>query len=193
MFQILQKPCATGIVTWAYPGVLAQVSEPFRGRPHFDFEKWTDARPAAEVCPTGAISLRDSDDSRKVTVDYGLCVFCGLCAEASPDKAVRITQEFELATKNRRNLILTAEYTLNADRTHRQMGAVHLGSGNVEAGVESVGQKTRETIHKILGRSLAIREVDAGSCNGCEVEIVALNNPIHDIERFGIQFVASPR
>ena len=45
----------------------------------------------------------------------------------------------------------------------------------------------------MLGRSLAIREVDAGSCNGCELEIVALNNPVHDIERFGIHFVASPR
>jgi len=193
MFKILQKTLATGIVTKAYPAELAQVSEHFRGRPHFDFEKWTDARPAAEVCPTGAISLRDSDDSREVTIDYGLCVFCGLCAEASSDKAVRITQEFELATKNRRNLVLTAEYKLNADRTHRQLGAVHRGSGNVEADVDSVGQKAREKIYQFLGRSLAIREVDAGSCNGCEVEIVALNNPIHDIERFGIQFVASPR
>jgi Ni,Fe-hydrogenase III small subunit/formate hydrogenlyase subunit 6/NADH:ubiquinone oxidoreductase subunit I len=193
MFKIIQKTIRTGIVTKAYPGELPQVSEHFRGRPHFDFEKWTDARPAAEVCPTGAISLRDSDDSRKVTVDYGLCVFCGLCAEASSDNAVRITQGFELATKNRGNLVLTAEYTLNADRTHRQMGVVHRGSGNVEADVESVGQKAREKIYKLLGRSLAIREVDAGSCNGCEVEIVALNNPIHDIERFGIQFVASPR
>src|SRR6266852_3915867 len=137
MFKIIQKTIATGIVTTNYPGEPAQVSDRFRGRPHFDFEKWTDARPAAEVCPTGAISLRDSDDSREVTVDYGLCVFCGLCAEASPDKAARMPQEFELATKNRRNLVLTAEYTLNADRTHRQMGAVHLGSGNVEAGVES--------------------------------------------------------
>ena len=193
MFKIIQKTIRTGIVTKAYPAELAQVSEHFRGRPHFDFEKWTDARPAAEVCPTGAISLRDSDDSREVTIDYGLCVFCGLCAEASSDKAVRITQEFELATKNRRNLVLTAEYKLNADRTHRQLGAVHRGSGNVEADVDSVGQKAREKIYKFLGRSLAIREVDAGSCNGCEVEIVALNNPIHDIERFGIQFVASPR
>jgi len=193
MFKIIQKTLRTGIVTRAYPTEPAQISEHFRGRPHFDFEKWTDARPAAEVCPTGAISLRDSDDSRKVTVDYGLCVFCGLCAEASSDKALRITQEFELATKNRRNLVLTAEYTLNADRTHRQLETVHRGSGNVEAEVESVGQKARETIYKLLGRSFAIREVDAGSCNGCEVEIVALNNPIHDIERFGIQFVASPR
>lgn len=44
-----------------------------------------------------------------------------------------------------------------------------------------------------LGRSLSIREVDAGSCNGCELEIHALNNPVYDLERFGIRFVASPR
>jgi len=44
-----------------------------------------------------------------------------------------------------------------------------------------------------LGRSLAIREVDAGSCNGCELEIHALNNPVYDVERFGLKFVASPR
>ena len=45
----------------------------------------------------------------------------------------------------------------------------------------------------MLGRSLAIREVDAGSCNGCEIEITALNNPVYDLERLGIHFVASPR
>ncbi len=50
----------------------------------------------------------------------------------------------------------------------------------------------RET-QKLLGRSLSIRQVDAGSCNGCELEIAALNNPIYDIERLGIHFVASPR
>jgi Ni,Fe-hydrogenase III small subunit len=44
-----------------------------------------------------------------------------------------------------------------------------------------------------LGRSLSIRQVDAGSCNGCELEIHALNNPIYDLERFGLRFVASPR
>src|SRR5665647_660190 len=118
MFKILQKTINTGIVTTAYPGEPAQISEHFRGRPSFDFEKWQDARPAADVCPTGAISFCDDGDSRKVTVDYGLCVFCGLCAEASSDQAVRITQEFELATLDRRNLVLTAEYTLSADGTH---------------------------------------------------------------------------
>jgi Ni,Fe-hydrogenase III small subunit len=44
-----------------------------------------------------------------------------------------------------------------------------------------------------LGRSLNIRELDAGSCNGCELEIHALNNPVYDVERFGLKFVASPR
>src|SRR5438046_5948095 len=47
--------------------------------------------------------------------------------------------------------------------------------------------------HRRLGRSLAIREVDAGSCNGCELEIHALNNIVYDLERFGFRFVASPR
>ena len=51
----------------------------------------------------------------------------------------------------------------------------------------------RGEIRRVLGRSLAIREVDAGSCNGCEVEITALNNPVYDLERLGIHFVASPR
>jgi Ni,Fe-hydrogenase III small subunit len=46
---------------------------------------------------------------------------------------------------------------------------------------------------RLFGRALAIREVDAGSCNGCELEIHALNNPYYDIERFGFRFVASPR
>ena len=193
MFKILQKTISTGIVTVNYPAEPAKISQHFRGHPSFEFEKWKDARPAAEVCPTGAISLSDRGDSRKVTVDYGLCVFCGLCAEASSDQAVRITQEFELATEDRRNLILTAEYSLNADRTHRKFRKVDRESVNAKTDVESLGEKARERIHKLLGRSLAIREVDAGSCNGCELEIVALNNPIHDIERFGIQFVASPR
>jgi Ni,Fe-hydrogenase III small subunit len=46
---------------------------------------------------------------------------------------------------------------------------------------------------RLLGRALAIREVDAGSCNGCEIEITGLTNPVYDSERFGIHFVASPR
>jgi Ni,Fe-hydrogenase III small subunit len=63
---------------------------------------------------------------------------------------------------------------------------------NKEVLAELAGQVDRAARRR-LGRSLAIREVDAGSCNGCELEIHALNNAFHDLERFGIRFVASPR
>ncbi len=56
-----------------------------------------------------------------------------------------------------------------------------------------MGTRVAERARARLGRSLSIRQVDAGSCNGCELEIHALNNPLYDLERFGIRFVASPR
>ncbi len=63
----------------------------------------------------------------------------------------------------------------------------------VEDEIEIMGQRLNEKVKKIFGRSLHIREVDAGSCNACEVEVNALSNPIYDIERFGLHIVASPR
>jgi Ni,Fe-hydrogenase III small subunit len=60
-------------------------------------------------------------------------------------------------------------------------------------GTISIGDELQGVIERTLGRSLTIREVDAGSCNGCELEIHALNNALYDIERFGVRFVASPR
>jgi Ni,Fe-hydrogenase III small subunit len=60
-------------------------------------------------------------------------------------------------------------------------------------GLADLARRVRGAAQARLGRSLAIREIDAGSCNGCELEIHALNNPVYDIERFGIRFVASPR
>jgi Ni,Fe-hydrogenase III small subunit len=59
--------------------------------------------------------------------------------------------------------------------------------------LEALGAELRGAIARALGTSLAIREVDAGSCNGCELEIHALNNAFYDLERFGMRFVASPR
>lgn len=62
-----------------------------------------------------------------------------------------------------------------------------------DAELVRLGIALRRLIDVRFGRSLAIRQVDAGSCNGCELEIHALNNPYYDIERFGVHFVASPR
>src|SRR5262244_548024 len=59
--------------------------------------------------------------------------------------------------------------------------------------LEELGRELAAHGRRLFGRSLTIREVDAGSCNGCELEIHALNNSIYDIERFGMKFVASPR
>ena len=63
----------------------------------------------------------------------------------------------------------------------------------VEAEIKEVGARLEEAIRKRFRRSLTIRQVDAGSCNGCELEIHAINNPIYNCERFGIRFTASPR
>lgn len=62
-----------------------------------------------------------------------------------------------------------------------------------DAEYERLGKSLSRRLQKVFAGSLAIRQVDAGSCNGCELEIHALNNPFYDVERFGIHFVASPR
>src|SRR5258708_5237561 len=56
-----------------------------------------------------------------------------------------------------------------------------------------IGRALEARVKRLLGRALAIREVDAGSCNGCELEIAGLASPVYDMERFGLHFVASPR
>jgi Ni,Fe-hydrogenase III small subunit len=62
-----------------------------------------------------------------------------------------------------------------------------------DAELATLAAKLNKAAQRRLGRSLSIREVDAGSCNGCELEIHALNNAFYDLERFGLKFVASPR
>src|SRR5262249_38525535 len=65
--------------------------------------------------------------------------------------------------------------------------------GTDDAGLRELGSALAARGRRLFGRSLTIREIDAGSCNGCELEIHALNNSVYDVERFGLRFVASPR
>src|SRR5205823_3531995 len=67
------------------------------------------------------------------------------------------------------------------------------GRPSVDEHIEMIGGRIHEQVLKQFGRSLHIREVDPGSCNGCELEIAGLNCPYYDLERFGLHFVASPR
>ena len=238
MFEILRKSLVTGVVTTRYPATPVDVAPNARGRPAIDWAQWQDARPAARVCPTGAIEYADAAGIRTAGLDLGKCVFCGLCADA--DRAIRMTNECELACLRRNGLITTARYALNPDGTHQRLSSgpgagsapdnvgPDLASGpgttrgldtrssptsdtkdNLPVGpdlasgpsapalsipsIENLGAQIRERTARLFGRSLHIREVDAGSCNGCEIEIVGLGNPIYDAERFGIHFVASPR
>src|SRR5690349_19554247 len=62
-----------------------------------------------------------------------------------------------------------------------------------ETALAELARNVNRAARRRLGRSLSIREIDAGSCNGCELEIHALNNALYDLERFGLRFVASPR
>lgn len=204
MLQILRKSFATGVVTTSYPETPCEVSSQARGRPEIDFANWKDARPAAAICPTGAIAFTDAGEARTATLDLGKCIFCGLCAEV--DSAIRMTNQCELATRRGEDLQSTATYQLNPDGSHKATVissspyatlAPPSGSGaGAKPGpqeFEAAGRALQVRINQVLGRSLHIREVDAGSCNGCEIEIVGLSSPAYDIERFGIHFVASPR
>jgi len=199
MLDILRKSLSTGIVTTSYPATPPEVSNRARGRPEIDWANWKDARPATAICPTGAISYEERTERRTVRLDMAKCIFCGLCAEV--DKAIRMTNNCECAARRRDDLVSSASYSLQSDGTHERMVA---GPSTSQAppgeqwpargaSLEAIGQQIKARAAKILGRSLHIREVDAGSCNGCEIEIVNLNSPVYDLERFGIHFVASPR
>lgn len=193
MFHIFKKAAQTRLVTIGYPHAPAQIPEHFRGAPTFEFCGWRDARPAAEACPTGAIAIEESSGRRRVTIDYGLCIYCGECAAADQSGAVKVTRDFELAVRKRNDLVTTAEYPIGGDGLQGELAGLSKGASLTDVPLDLLERKLQRSIHDVLGRSLAIREVDAGSCNGCEIEIGALNNPVYDLERLGIHFVASPR
>jgi Ni,Fe-hydrogenase III small subunit/formate hydrogenlyase subunit 6/NADH:ubiquinone oxidoreductase subunit I len=194
MFDILRKSLATGVVTNDYPQTGPELSTAARGRPEFDLSRTGDIRPATAACPTGALLHVDQGQLRTVTLDLGKCTFCGLCAEAS--LAVRMTDTCELAATRRAALVSSVQCTLTpagAQERFKTFSPTSPAGSSKSQSIEQLGSELKTRVQQVLGRSLHIREVDAGSCNGCEIEIVGLNSPVYDIERFGIHFVASPR
>jgi Ni,Fe-hydrogenase III small subunit len=109
---------------------------------------------------------------------------------ACPEEAIRAGRDHEVAAYTRGQLEQAACFDIDAQTgvcTFRHM-EVQPGPG-----LEESAARLRERIHGRLGRSLHVRQVDAGSCNACELEIAATTNPLFDLERFGVHFVASPR
>lgn len=131
---------------------------------------------AVAACPTSALRLEQHHGIRQLTLDYAECTGCGLCIQAASG-AIRPATKNVPCGVSRPALIRHWD----VDRGHQLYAD--------EADAETAAGE----IHALLGRALNIRQVDAGSCNGCEAEISALTNPYYDIERFGVHFVASPK
>jgi len=131
---------------------------------------------AAAVCPTQALRLSEEDGCRRLMLDYGKCTGCGRCIEAGGG-ALRAAATGVPCGVTRAALLRC----WNTD------------NGSEIAFDEASPDSIARQIRSLLGRALNIRQVDAGSCNGCEAEIGALTSPYYDLERFGIHFVASPK
>jgi Ni,Fe-hydrogenase III small subunit/Pyruvate/2-oxoacid:ferredoxin oxidoreductase delta subunit len=127
-----------------------------------------DCRACADVCPTKAIIMRtDSAAEGKLEVDYGRCIVCQLCTEACPSGAMSPSSDWAFGVRSRSDLVWSENPAATPEK------------GNGE--------------RRPFRRSLHVRHVDAGSCNGCESELQALNNPFYNLHRLGIFFTASPR
>jgi Ni,Fe-hydrogenase III small subunit/NAD-dependent dihydropyrimidine dehydrogenase PreA subunit len=165
MLKLLRTRLLQGHQTSAFPGEPAELPARFRGRPVVDEGKCTSGCAAcAEACPTDAIA------TLPLRLDLGKCVFCTACTDACTDGAIRFTNDPRLASRTRTELVLDGD--------------------DDEA---KLATALDAELRRLFGRSLKLRQVSAGGCNGCEAELVAMGNVVFDASRFGIQFVASPR
>jgi Ni,Fe-hydrogenase III small subunit len=130
----------------------------------------------AEVCPTGALAIEEHEGQRCLKLAYGQCIGCGRCIEVGEGAAVT-AKRFTLCGVPKTQTVRLWDTSGRAEITP----------------IAPRPDAARGQIHSLLQRALNIRQLDAGSCNGCEAEITALTNPYYDLERFGIHFVASPK
>lgn len=165
MLKAFLERMRQGHRTLPYPNPLPSLPPRYRGLPILDPAKCPDGcRSCAEACPTGALI----PGGQGLKLDLGRCLFCVECEQACPAGALRFSGEHRMAVRSREDLLLGGE----AVRLARALD--------------------REAL-RLFGRSLKLRQVSAGGCNGCEVEVNVLNTVVFDLARFGVQFVASPR
>jgi Ni,Fe-hydrogenase III small subunit/Pyruvate/2-oxoacid:ferredoxin oxidoreductase delta subunit len=186
MFRLIAASLRTGILTEQQPFA----SRPPFGFPVIDFARCTACEQCSRACPTGAIQLAAPRGGvRSLSLSYAACIQCRECVEACPEQAVSPGRDAELVAYTRDQLTQTALFAVDA-QGHAALRQIEARPG---PGPAESAARLRERIRGRLGRSLHVRQVDAGSCNGCELEIAATTNPLFDLERFGIHFVASPR
>ena len=187
MLRILSSSLKTGVLTERNTfGARAAF-----GFPMIDFDRCTACDECAAVCPTGAIRTAASGaGSKTLTLSYAACIQCGECVAGCPEQAIVPSTRIDVAAYSREQLARTGRFDVDAATGRCTFREEETAIGPTRA--ESA-DRLRARIEGRLGRSLHVRQVDAGSCNGCELEIGATTNPVYDLERFGIHFVASPR
>jgi Ni,Fe-hydrogenase III small subunit/formate hydrogenlyase subunit 6/NADH:ubiquinone oxidoreductase subunit I len=185
VFRILARSARTGIVTEKHP----LAARPHRGFPAIDFRRCTACGDCAPACPTGAIEVGETGETRTVSLSYGPCISCNECVAACPEGALTAGHGLDLAAYTRGQLTRRASFDLDGTGRAAFRQEVLVPGPSLAESAEAL----RQRIKGRFGRSLHVRQVDAGSCNGCELEIAATANPVFDLERFGIHFVASPR
>lgn len=105
MFDILRMTIKTGVLTAKYPEKEDHVSEGFRGMPKFVPEKCTMCGDCVEICPSNVLWLEKTEYEMRLTMSYCGCIFCGCCEEICTHQAIKLTREFEMASKTRDDLV----------------------------------------------------------------------------------------
>ena len=134
------------------------------------------SRSVVAACPTSALQLDEAAGRTRLILNYGECIACSRCIAAG-NGAFRYAERVARCGVRKEALIRRWDIQSRAEVVQDDL----------------VLSQAAEQIRSLVGRALNVRQVDAGSCNGCEGEIVALTNPYYDLERFGIHFVASPK
>jgi len=145
----------------------AQIKETFRGLPILNNNLCKNHEQYQNICPTEALS------TNPLQIDLGKCTLCGECERKCEKGAIKFSNYYKLAADKREKLIITEETTQEK---------------YAENAIE-----IRKEIYSIFNRSIKFRQVSAGGCNGCEMELNAAGNANFDMGRYGIDFVASPR
>lgn len=199
--HLFQKSLKTGLVTTRYPAVSEPPPAAMRGRPVLDPNRCSGNGRCAEVCPAACIEVLPAQRGSGWSwqLDLAPCLFCGLCAEACPTGAITMSNDFELAVRDRRDLINRVTFRAPAAATLASARPVEPPAGppterpTAPLALERLAEAVDRRVRRFLRRSLHLRHVDVGSDNAADWELTALLNPIYDLQRFGIDVVASPR
>lgn len=159
-----------GLATTEWPSATdKELQSGVLGLPVFHPDRCPDnCRTCVDVCLPKAIQSAPNQPDG-ITIDYGRCISCQLCTELCPEGLFAPSHHWAFGVRRREDLVWAEVLT------------------------SKPAEELKSTIQRSFGRSLHIRHVDAGSCNGCESELQALNNPYYNLHRLGIFFTPSPR